>query len=261
MPKIWDRVLLIPQLARLGAHAPKDSNTAWEGYWSRISSTGRQGQVLWDADSTTEKERYAPIIREHMDAALPVIDVGCGNGTFTRWLAGMFPEALGIDVSASAIRRAEVESESGTARYEVLDAVADGAGDSLLRRLGPSNVFLRGVLHVLNPADRVRLVQNLHTAVGDRGRVFLAETNFPGGSLKYVQHLGASRQQIPEPLKRAVEGLPKPSHFGEPERRAAFPASAWDVVTDGPTTIEAVPMHPSGLTERIPGYVAVLAPR
>ena len=67
MPKMWGRMLLVPQLARLGARAPRDSNTAWEGYWSRISSTGRQGQVLWDADSTAEKERYAPLIRRHLD--------------------------------------------------------------------------------------------------------------------------------------------------------------------------------------------------
>jgi SAM-dependent methyltransferase len=216
---------------------------------------------LWDADSTEEKERYAPIIRRHLDAALPVIDVGCGNGTFTRWLTGMFPSALGIDVSPSAVRRADGESASSAAQYAVLDAVAESAGDALLRRMGPSNIFLRGVLHVLSPADRVRLVRNLHVAVGGQGRVFLAETNFTAGPLKYVQHLGASFQRIPEPLKRAVEGLPRPSHFGEPQRRAAFSAAAWNVVTHGATTIEAVPMHTGDATERIPGYVAVLAPR
>jgi SAM-dependent methyltransferase len=261
MANIWERMLLVRQLARLGAQAPKDSNTAWESYWSRISSTGRRGQVLWDADSTAEKERYAAFIRRHLDTALPVIDVGCGNGTFTRWLAGTFSQALGVDVSGSAIRRAEAESTAGTAQYAVLDAVADGSGDRLLQLMGPSNIFLRGVLHVLSPADRVRLVRNLHQAAGGQGRVLLAETNFTGGSLKYVEYLGASSQRIPDPLKRAVEGLPKPSRFGPPERRAAFPASAWEVVADGPTTIEAVPMHAGDATERIPGYVAVLAPR
>lgn len=261
MPKMWGRMLLVPQLARLGARAPRDSNTAWEGYWSRISSTGRQGQVLWDADSTAEKERYAPLIRRHLDTTLPVIDVGCGNGTFTRWLAGMFPEALGVDVSPSAVMRAEAESAASDAEYAVLDAVADGAGESLLQRMGPANIFLRGVLHVLSPSDRGRLVRNLHQATGGRGLVLLAETNFTGGPLKYVEHLGASSQRIPEPLKRAVEGLPRPSRFGAPERRAAFPASGWEVVAEGPTTIEAVPMHAGDATERIPGYVAVLAPR
>src|SRR4051794_35557672 len=97
MAKLWDRIRLLPVLLRLSSRAPRDSGTAWDSYWAGIGSTGPGGDVLWDAGADAERRQYLPLLRAHLDASLPVIDVGCGNGTFTRWLAGLFPQAVGID--------------------------------------------------------------------------------------------------------------------------------------------------------------------
>lgn len=43
----------------------------------------------------------------HADPALPVVDVGCGNGRFTRALAA---RSVGTDLSANAGARAREES-------------------------------------------------------------------------------------------------------------------------------------------------------
>jgi 2-polyprenyl-3-methyl-5-hydroxy-6-metoxy-1,4-benzoquinol methylase len=43
------------------------------------------------AKTPTERGEYLPYISGYLDPALPVVDVGCGNGRYTRWLASRFP--------------------------------------------------------------------------------------------------------------------------------------------------------------------------
>ncbi|MEZ2390232.1 class I SAM-dependent methyltransferase [bacterium RCC_150] len=260
MSKLWDRMLLVPTVVRLASRAPRNPDAAWEGYWRGIRATGRSGEVLWDSDSPAERAQYSQAIAAHFDPALPVVDVGCGNGTHTRWLAGLFPKVLGIDVSKEAIERAGREADSvQNADFMVLDAAGPGAGELLLERLGPANVFVRGVFHVLKPGKQAALAANLRTVTGNRGRVLLVETNFRGSSLGYLAELGATRHRMPLQLKRALENLPRPGHFGPKERRSMFPDSDWTLIADGPVNIEVVPMNANGLSQWVPGYYALLS--
>lgn len=258
---IVDQLRMVPEVARLARLTPRDPVTAWEGYWSRVRTTGTQGEVLWDAEIGAEAEQYAHAVDGFMDHALPVIDVGCGNGRWTRWLADRFPSALGVDVADSAVERAAAESAHlPTVSFRTLDLTAPGAGRLLQEEHGEANVFVRGVFHVLRPRQRKDLGRNLRDIVGSRGRVLLTETNFRGNPLSYMHSLGARPGSIPAPLRRAIGGIPVPGHFGSAERRAAFPDGSWTVLADGPVTIEAVPM--SGRTSTgIPGYFAMLGAR
>jgi len=251
---------LVPQVLRLTSRAPRDPAVAWDGYWRGIHTTGRSGDVLWDSGSRNEYAQYSDAVVAHFDPALPVIDVGCGNGTYTRWLAGLFPRVIGIDVSTGAVELAKREADDvQNADFMVMDAAGIGAGEHLLERLGPANVFVRGVFHVLKPDKQASLAANLRTVIGDSGRVFLAETNFQGNSLAYLQQLGATRRRIPQQLQSALENLPRPGRFGAPERQSTFSVSDWQLIADGPVNIEVVPMTSTGLSQQIPGYFALLA--
>lgn len=260
MSKLWDRMLLVPTVVRLASRAPRDPDAAWEGYWRGIRTTGSSGDVLWDSGSLTERAQFSEAVLAHFDPALPVIDVGCGNGTQTRWLAGLFPRVLGIDVSIGAVARARRESEGiRNADFMVMDAAGAGAGDRLLAQLGMANVFVRGVFHVLKTDKQASLAGNLRTVVGSSGRVFLAETNFRGSSLAYLEQLGATRRSMPPQLERALENLPRPGRFGARERHSIFSDSDWKLIADGPVNIEVVPMSSPGPSQPVPGYFAVLA--
>jgi SAM-dependent methyltransferase len=265
------KYLLVPRLVWLSAGAPKERSVAWDRYWARVKTTGAQGEVLWDSGGDHELLGYAGSLQQHLDPDLPVLDIGCGNGTFTRWLSGHFPAAVGVDISPHAVERAARESMGiANVSYLTMDMTRPGAGimiaaEGFAESPGPGNtgrhevnVFLRGVLHVLDEADQASLARNIRDLVGLRGRVFLAETDFQGNAVDYVSHLGATLRSIPAPLESAIRGLPMPGHFGAAERRRAFPTAEWDVLEEGATSIETVPMKDPHRPELIPGYYAAL---
>lgn len=256
------RGLLVPRVAVLGARAPRDPGTAWERYWAGVSVTGSTGEVLWDVDADDEFVQYRELLRQHMDLTLPIVDLGCGNGRFTRWLSTVFPVAVGVDRADAAVARARAES-AGDAHvaFRTVDVTDPAAMTALADGLGPANVFVRGVLHVLDGAAQQRLAAGAHTLLGGGGRLMLAETAFRGGGLAYLESLGAGPRGIPMPLARAIGGLPRPGAFGGPERADAFPSSAWTVLVEQDTLIRAVPMRTDTEPELIPGYLAVLAGR
>ena len=255
---------MIPKLIRLSRSAPKDRPLAWDTYWAGIRGRGAGGEILWDSGTDNEFLGYRDVLLHYLDPELPVVDVGCGHGRFTRALAGVFAEVIGVDVSGHAVAHADAHPSSngsaGSLRYEARDMTAPGAASALVGH-GDANVFIRGVLHVLDAADQAALVENLRLLAGGRGTVFLAETNFQGNPVEYVTRLGATTQSIPAPLERAIRGLPMPGHFGPEERSRAFPPDSWELLDDGEVAIETNPLTGVAGQCHVPGYFAVLRPR
>ncbi len=254
--------LLLPRVAWMGSHAPRDHHQGFERYWSKVEHTGVGGDVLWDTAELDEMAVYLELARTYLDPDLPLVDAGCGNGGFTRRLAPLFPSTLGVDFAESAIARAQAEAGAtpGLA-FRAVDLTLPGAGSRIRSEMGrDANVFVRGVFHILKGGERSAMATNLLPIVGGRGRLLLAETNFPGTLLGYLRHLGASAQHIPPALERAIVDLPTPGHFGVKERRATFGDRDWTVVAEGATEIEAIPLHDQPDAEHIPGYFAILAP-
>lgn len=171
--------LMAPRLARLARSVPKNRTVAWERYWAGLATAWDGGEVLWDAGTDREFLSYRDVLLRHFDPALPVVDVGCGHGAFTRALAGVFPAVIGVDVSRHAVDRAREEQvllgeraeRTGRITYEVRDMTEPGAGGGLLGGSGHvgqtgANVFIRGLLHVLRPGDQAELVENLRLLAG-----------------------------------------------------------------------------------------------
>lgn len=62
---------------------------SWDGYWREV--TPRPGVAFWDSTPDLAVQRELPVFAGAFDRQLPVIDVGCENGTQTRGLADAFP--------------------------------------------------------------------------------------------------------------------------------------------------------------------------
>ena len=256
------RALMLPRVAALAAGAPRDSHRAWREYWTSIQHTGDDGEVLWDSSADTELAGYRALAAEFFDPTLPIVDLGCGNGRFTRGLADLGSRAIGVDLAAAAVQLSAAET-GPDAHVEFLDADITAAvcGPRLRERFGECNVFVRGVLHVLTQPERDRLAGTIASLLGTRGRALIAETDFRAGLMAYLEHLGAGPRHIPPPLAKAIAMLPRPHHFGAPEASATFPRGDWDFIVAQSTTILTVPTQGDASPETIPGYLAVLARR
>lgn len=131
-------------------------------------STGRPISHVYDAAYTGVPNwdigRPQRAFVELLDAGLvrsPVLDVGCGTGELSLFLARHGHEVLGIDLSAVAIQQAKDKARwrRSTAHFLVWDALA-------LSRLREANLSFRTVVdsamfHVLGDRERDLFVDGL----------------------------------------------------------------------------------------------------
>ncbi|WP_306335213.1 class I SAM-dependent methyltransferase [Streptomyces sp. KL118A] len=147
---------------------------AWEGFWQEASD--EQGAVFWDAEPVLTAGLHLALFEPHMTAiGLPVVDLGCGNGTQTRFLADRFPRVIGVDLSAAALDHARRADPADQVDFRELDAVEKSEAEQLHAEIGDANVYMRGVLHQCDPEDRQPLLDSVATLLGDRGRAFVVE--------------------------------------------------------------------------------------
>lgn len=258
------QLLLLPRVIALAARAPRDPATAWRRYWSGVQRTGDDGDVLWDRSGTDELDRYRELVRRHLPPGPVLVDLGCGNGRFTRGLASPGRRVVGVDLAEAAIDRARTEllEQPGATpvEYRQMDVTDPVAAQRLRDELGECHVFVRGVLHVLDRPQRRQVAEVMAILLGSTGVALLAETNHRGGTLSYLAGLGATPTGLPAPLARAVGGLPRPRHFGTAELADAFPDREWELITESTTTIGVLSMG-SDRAATVPGHLAVLRPR
>ncbi|MFI1677457.1 class I SAM-dependent methyltransferase [Streptomyces sp. NPDC020607] len=147
---------------------------AWDGFWREAPD--EEGAVFWDAEPVLTVGLHLALFEPHMTAVgLPVVDLGCGNGTQTRFLADRFPRVLGVDLSAAALDHARRADPADQVDFRELDAVEKSEAEQLHAEIGDANIYMRGVLHQCDPADRQPLLDSIATLLGERGHAFVVE--------------------------------------------------------------------------------------
>ncbi|MBF8174047.1 methyltransferase domain-containing protein [Streptomyces olivaceus] len=155
---------------------------AWESFWNEAPAD--RGAVFWDAEPPLTAGRHLAHFEPHLtDPGLPLIDLGCGNGTQTRYFAERFPHVVGADLAAAALDHARRADPAGQAAYRQLDAADKAEAETLHAELGDANVYVRGVLHQCEPDDRQPLADALAALLGARGRAFLVEPAQSAGTV------------------------------------------------------------------------------
>jgi SAM-dependent methyltransferase len=108
-----------------------------------------QGFMPWDSDEPDEN--LVDFVRSQGLAPCRVLDIGCGTGTNSLWLAEQGCDVLGVDLSVLAVERAteKAAGRGGLCRFEVLDILASAPSG------GPFDfVFDRGCFHVFDEHDQ-----------------------------------------------------------------------------------------------------------
>ena len=232
---------------------PNRYATSWENFWS--TSTGAPGEIFWDADPSHAAQQDLALFRSSMDPHLPLIDLGCGNGTQTRFLADHFAKVIGTEISPAAVQIAQTKHAAPNASYRVLDVLCPDDAQALHEEIGDANVYMRAVLHQLSPADHATAIQSIERLLGRKGVLYLVELSSAAEPFfaKLIQQYGP-----PPGLARVFQHQITPGMVNENDLEALFPADRFTLVRTGPSHIQTVHTLPTGEVVKVPAFYAIL---
>lgn len=214
-------------------NVPEDYRNAWESYWRETSDA--PGEAIWDSDPSLTAEPHTELLLPYADTALPMVDLGCGNGTQTRYLAGRFPKAVGVDLSHAAIEHARRADAAGVAEFEQLNLVDGAAVRELHRRLGDCHVYMRAVIHQSRPENRAAVADAVAELVGTRGRAFVVE--LVSASRDVLRRAAEGPDGPPPKLRRVFAHGLKPADASDEEVPALLAEAGLDIFTSGDTAL------------------------
>lgn len=230
---------------------------SWEGFWAATSDA--PGEAIWDADPSLSAAPHSELLLPHADAALPVVDLGCGNGTQTRYLATRFARAIGVDLSHAAIGHARRADPEGVAEFVQLDLVDGDAVRALHERTGDTNVYMRAVIHQSEPEARPAVAAAVATLLGERGRAFVAELT--PASQDVLRQAAQGPDGPPEKLRRVFDHGLKPASATEEEVPQVLRAAGLVTLDSGDTALPQTEYLPDGTRIDLPARWFVLAAR
>jgi SAM-dependent methyltransferase len=229
----------------------------WESYWGSLS--GAPGEVFWDAAPAAGAAIDLPRFQAFADASLPLIDVGCGNGTQTRFFADHFQRVIGVDVSEKALASARESAAAPNIQYHVLDLLNPGSAEALHREVGDANVYIRAVLHQFSTELRPPAARSVEILLGTRGTLYIIELSHTA-----EQYFGALIQKYgapPQGLARVFQHGITPATFAEGELAALFPETRFLLRAQGDGAIRTTHPLPEGGFAEVPAVYRVLQRR
>lgn len=142
-------------------------------HWDRLYD-GALGSEVSDSPSP-----FAAWVLPQLRADRPVLDVGCGNGRDTFWLADNGLTVIGLDYSKATMarcraRRAETGSTATFRPMNFYDLRETLVRAALLGRetRGPRTVYARFLLHALEPDGRRAMWRFVDMVLRGRGDAF-----------------------------------------------------------------------------------------
>ncbi|MFF1899559.1 class I SAM-dependent methyltransferase [Streptomyces sp. NPDC058206] len=228
---------------------------SWEGFWSATSDA--PGEAIWDSDPSLTSVLDSELLLPYADASLPVVDLGCGNGTQTRYLATCFARAIGVDLSHAAIEHARRADTAGVAEFAQLNLVDGDAVRALHERIGDTNVYMRAVIHQSEPPARAAVAAAVATLIGERGRAFVAELT--PASRTVLQQAAQAPGGPPRKLRRVFEHGLKPAGATEEEIPELLRTAGMTTLATGDTALAQTEYLPDGTRMDLPARWFVLA--
>ncbi len=102
----------------------------------------------------------------------PVLDVGCGTGENSLYLAALGHDVVGIDLARAAIDKARAKATQQSAGTNVEFLVWDALHVGEMGRTFQTAID-SGLFHCLAPSERVAYATSLHEALSPGGRAYL----------------------------------------------------------------------------------------
>jgi SAM-dependent methyltransferase len=230
--------------------------TSWENFWR--TSTGAPGEIFWDADPAHAAQQDLALFQVYADSQLPLIDLGCGNGTQTGFLANHFARVIGTEISPAAVRIAQTKHAAPNASYRVLDVLCPDDAQALHNEIGDANVYMRAVLHQLSLADHATAIQSIGRLLGTKGTLYLIELSSAAEPFfaQLIQQYGP-----PPGLARVFQHQITPGMLHENNLEFLFPSDRFTLLETGQSHIRTVHTLPTGEAVRVPAFFAIFQRR
>ena len=227
--------------------------TSWESFWS--TSTGAPGEIFWDADPVHAAQQDLALFQGFVDPKLPLIDLGCGNGTQTRFLADHFAKVMGTEISPAAVDIARTKHAAPNISYRVLDVLCPEDAPALHEEIGDANLYMRAVLHQLSPADHATAIQSIEQLLGTKGVLYLVELSSAAEPF-FAQLI--TQYGPPPGLARVFQHQITPGMVNENDLDVLFPADRFTLLRTGSSHIHTVHTLPTGEVVKVPAFYAIL---
>ena len=148
----------------------------WQSRWAQ-----HEFSALWMNDAIPRELELA-IETGWFEPGVEVVDIGCGEGLISEWLAQRGFKVLGVDFSAAAIEKARARQAESSANWQV--QVLDMVQDQLpAGRFGA--LFDRGCYHVIPSAFTAAYVANVADCCRPGARFLLLHATFNHPSKAY----------------------------------------------------------------------------
>jgi SAM-dependent methyltransferase len=237
----------------------QDYRNAWESYWQETSDA--PGEAIWDSAPALASVPHTELLLPHADAARTIVDLGCGNGTQTRYLATRFAHAVGVDLSHAAVDHARraAEEDGSAAEFQQLDLTDSEAVRALHSRLGDSHVYMRAVIHQSEPHARVAVASAVAELIGARGRAFVVELT--SASRQVLQRAAEGPAGPPPKLRRVFHHGLKPADAADEEIPRLLREVGLTILDSGDTALPQTEYMADGTRIDLPARWFVLAGR
>lgn len=228
----------------------------WEKFWAELPRGS--GQAIWDGNPDRNVALDLDRFSKKIVPELPMLDVGCGNGTQTVYLAAHLPHVIGLDFSASAVGAAQASFPGGPARFQQFDLLDRMAADELHDQLGDCNIYIRTVLHNI-PADRrPDAIANLNRLMGDKGVLYAIELSPQAGEV-FDAAATDGLDRVPK-LKRVLDYNVIADQFTIEDFKTLLEHEGLVVAESGTSSVQSAEKSPDGTLLEVPSQY-VLARR
>ncbi|AKN73502.1 methyltransferase [Streptomyces sp. PBH53] len=227
---------------------------AWESYWSETSDA--RGEAIWDSDPALSAAPHSDLLLPHADPDRTIVDLGCGNGTQTRYLATRFARAVGVDLSHAAVEHARRAANGDPVEFQQLDLTDAEAVEALHRRLGDAHVYMRAVIHQSEPAARPAVAAAVARLIGSAGRAFVVELT--SGSRDVLRRAASEPAGPPPKLQRVFQHGLKPADAPDEEIPQLLAEAGLTVLAEGETTLPQTEYLADGTRIDLPAHWFVL---
>ncbi|SES36909.1 class I SAM-dependent methyltransferase [Actinokineospora terrae] len=228
-------------------------NANWQGFWS--DTAREQGVAIWDSAPGVTSTAHLPLFEQHFAVDLPVLDIGCGNGTQSAALAAHYPRVLGLDFAPAAIEHATALYGDSGVDFRTFDLADTTAATALHAELGDVNIYMRGVLHQMPDDRRADAAASLATLIGASGHLFAVELA-PAAGETIKSAMSESPTAVPK-MRQVFKHNLTPAAWVDGKLEELLTGAGLTILDTGPITLEGTDTRVDGTRLDLPMTYAV----